>query len=390
MLKETLKIPNIFLKLFEATSCTLIRSEQRQGKPNCTQKGMNLLLEVKNLSKHYGNKQALDSVSFSIEGKEAVGFLGINGAGKTTTMNILTGYISASDGDVLIEGVDILTDPFRAKTKIGYLPEQPPVYQDMKVWEYLVFIYNLKKVKKNRNITQPRDEYLQKIMDLVGIGDVKDRMIRNLSKGYRQRVGLAQALIGDPEILILDEPTVGLDPAQIIEIRELIRQLAKERTVLLSSHILSEVQEICDRIIILHRGKIVADGRTEELADQLTGHLQIQLEIEGNQKTIIELLRKIAMVEKVEHRNGLEYVVSLSNDCTDSAPVRRAIFKTFSKTDCAILTMSRKNLNLEEIFLRLTAEGLQEEPVDLADALTEVSSEEEKASTSEPTQEKGE
>ena len=251
MLKETLKIPNIFLKLFEATSCTLIRSEQRQGKPNCTQKGMNLLLEVKNLSKHYGNKQALDSVSFSIEGKEAVGFLGINGAGKTTTMNILTGYISASDGDVLIEGVDILTDPFRAKTKIGYLPEQPPVYQDMKVWEYLVFIYNLKKVKKNRNITQPRDEYLQKIMDLVGIGDVKDRMIRNLSKGYRQRVGLAQALIGDPEILILDEPTVGLDPAQIIEIRELIRQLAKERTVLLSSHILSEVQEICDRINFL-------------------------------------------------------------------------------------------------------------------------------------------
>ena len=324
---------------------------------------MKLLLEVKNLSKHYGNKQALDSVSFSIKGKEAVGFLGINGAGKTTTMNILTGYISASDGDVFVEGVDILTDPFHAKAKIGYLPEQPPVYPDMKVWEYLVFIYNLKKVRKNRAITQPRDAYLQKVMELVKISDVKDRMIRNLSKGYRQRVGLAQALIGDPKILILDEPTVGLDPAQIIEIRELIRELAKERTVLLSSHILSEVQAVCDRIIILHQGKIVADGRTEELADQLAGHLQIQLEIEGNSKTVIELLRKIPMIEKVEHCSGNEYVAYLSNSCTDSAPVRRAIFKAMSRSDCSILTMSRKNLNLEEIFLRLTAQGFEDQLV---------------------------
>ncbi len=224
------------------------------------------LLEVRNLSKRYGEKQAIDSISFSIEGKQAVGFLGINGAGKTTTMNILTGYLSASDGDVVIDGIDVLTDPLKAKTKIGYLPEQPPVYPDMTVKEYLHIIYDLKKVKKNRNISQKKEEYLQQIMDLVKISDVKERMIRNLSKGYRQRVGLAQALVGDPQILILDEPTVGLDPAQIIEIRELIRQLAKTRTVILSSHILSEVQAVCDRIIILHQGRIVADGSTQELA----------------------------------------------------------------------------------------------------------------------------
>ena len=227
------------------------------------------MLEVKNLSKRYGEKQALRSVSFSIQGREAVGFLGINGAGKTTTMNILTGYISASDGDVVIDGIDVLTDPLKAKTRIGYLPEQPPVYGDMRVDEYLNFIYQLKKVKKNKAIRQDREEYLQGIMELVGITDVAKRMIRNLSKGYKQRVGLAQALIGDPEILILDEPTVGLDPAQIIEIRQLICDLAKTRTVLLSSHILSEVQAVCDRIIILHQGKIVADGRTEQLADQV-------------------------------------------------------------------------------------------------------------------------
>ena len=193
------------------------------------------LLEVRNLSKRYGEKQSIDSISFSIEGKQAVGFLGINGAGKTTTMNILTGYLSASDGDVIIDGIDVLTDPLKAKTKIGYLPEQPPVYPDMTVKEYLHFIYDLKKVKKNRNISQKKEEYLQQIMDLVKISDVKERIIRNLSKGYRQRVGLAQALVGDPQILILDEPTVGLDPAQIIEIRELIRQLAKTRTVILAS-----------------------------------------------------------------------------------------------------------------------------------------------------------
>lgn len=319
------------------------------------------MLEVKNLSKRYGEKQALCSVSFSIQGREAVGFLGINGAGKTTTMNILTGYISASDGDVVIDGIDVLTDPLKAKTRIGYLPEQPPVYGDMRVDEYLNFIYQLKKVKKNKAIRQDREEYLQGIMELVGITDVSKRMIRNLSKGYKQRVGLAQALIGDPEILILDEPTVGLDPAQIIEIRQLIRDLAKTRTVLLSSHILSEVQAVCDRIIILHQGKIVADGRTEQLADQLSGHLQIELEIEGNERTVLETLRKIPQIGRVQSQGGIQYTVYLPDDCTDSSAVRRAIFKAISRTDCAILSMSRKNYSLEEVFLRLTS-GDAEEP----------------------------
>ena len=319
------------------------------------------MLEVKNLSKRYGEKQALRSVSFSIQGREAVGFLGINGAGKTTTMNILTGYISASDGDVVIDGIDVLTDPLKAKTRIGYLPEQPPVYGDMRVNEYLNFIYQLKKVKKNKAIQKGREEYLQGIMELVGITDVSKRMIRNLSKGYKQRVGLAQALIGDPEILILDEPTVGLDPAQIIEIRQLIRDLAKTRTVLLSSHILSEVQAVCDRIIILHQGKIVADGRTEQLADQLSGHLQIELEIEGNERTVLETLRKIPQIGRVQSQGGIQYTVYLPDDCTDSSAVRRAIFKAISRTDCAILSMSRKNYSLEEVFLRLTS-GDAEEP----------------------------
>ena len=319
------------------------------------------MLEVKNLSKRYGEKQALRSVSFSIQGREAVGFLGINGAGKTTTMNILTGYISASDGDVVIDGIDVLTDPLKAKTRIGYLPEQLPVYGDMRVDEYLNFIYQLKKVKKNKAIRKDREEYLQGIMELVGITDVSKRMIRNLSKGYKQRVGLAQALIGDPEILILDEPTVGLDPAQIIEIRQLIRDLAKTRTVLLSSHILSEVQAVCDRIIILHQGKIVADGRTEQLADQLSGHLQIELEIEGNERTVLETLRKIPQIGRVQSQGGIQYTVYLPDNCTDSSAVRRAIFKAISRTDCAILSMSRKNYSLEEVFLRLTS-GDAEEP----------------------------
>lgn len=319
------------------------------------------MLEVKNLSKRYGEKQALRSVSFSIQGREAVGFLGINGAGKTTTMNILTGYISASDGDVAIDGIDVLTDPLKAKTKIGYLPEQPPVYGDMRVDEYLNFIYQLKKVKKNKAIQQGREEYLQGIMELVGITDVARRMIRNLSKGYKQRVGLAQALIGDPEILILDEPTVGLDPAQIIEIRQLIRDLARTRTVLLSSHILSEVQAVCDRIIILHQGRIVADGRTEQLADQLSGHLQVELEIEGNERTVLETLRKIPQIGRAQAQGGNRYTVYLPDDCTDSTAARRAIFKAMSKTDCAILSMSRKNYSLEEVFLRLTS-GDAEEP----------------------------
>ncbi len=313
------------------------------------------MLEIRNLNKRYGEKQALNSVSFSIDGKEAVGFLGINGAGKSTTMNILTGCISASDGDVLIDGIDILTEPLKAKEKIGYLPEQPPLYLDMIVYEYLSFIYNLKKVKKNPKIQKTKKEYLEEIMNLVGIKDVQSRMIRNLSKGYRQRVGLAQALIGEPDILILDEPTVGLDPAQMIEIRTLIRSLAKTKTVLLSSHILSEVQAVCDRIIILHQGRIVADGKTDELADKVSNQLQISMEIEGNPKNILETIKKIPLVQKVQQEEGMGYNIYLAQNCTDSTPVRRTLFKTLGQAGCTILSMSKKNMNLEDIFLQLTS-----------------------------------
>ena len=229
------------------------------------------MLEVKNLSKRYGEKQALRSVSFSIQGREAVGFLGINGAGKTTTMNILTGYISASDGDVVIDGIDVLTDPLKAKTRIGYLPEQPPVYGDMRVDEYLNFIYQLKKVKKNKAIRQNREEYLQGIMELVGITDVSKRMIRNLSKGYKQRVGLAQALIGDPEILILDEPTAGLDPKERVRFRNVISSLGKNRMVLLSTRIVSDIDYIADRILIMKNGELIQEGTEKEITDKVEG-----------------------------------------------------------------------------------------------------------------------
>ena len=313
------------------------------------------MLEVRNLSKRYGEKQALDSISFCIEGKEAVGFLGINGAGKSTTMNILTGYLSASDGDVLVDGYDILTQPLKAKEKIGYLPEQPPLYLDMTVREYLNFIYCLKKGKKNKNITKEKSQYIREIMNLVGIAEEEKRVIRNLSKGYRQRVGLAQALIGEPDILILDEPTVGLDPAQMIEIRTLIRHLAKTKTVLLSSHILSEVQAVCDRIIILHQGKIVADGKTQELADRISGQLQITMEIEGNEKTILEILKKTPSVERAYHREEICYHIFLNRECIDSTQVRRSLFRSLSQAGCVILSMSKKILSLEDIFLQLTS-----------------------------------
>ncbi len=319
------------------------------------------MLEVRNLSKHYGSKQALNQVSFSIGRGEAVGFLGMNGAGKSTTMNILTGYLSASDGDVLIDGVDILTDPLRAKPKIGYLPEQPPLYRDMTVQEYLSFVYDLKKAGKKAQ-AKPRKEYLKGIMELTGIAGMENRIIRNLSKGYQQRVGLAQALVGDPEILILDEPTVGLDPAQIIEIRQLIRQLAQSRTVLLSSHILSEVQAVCGRIIILHQGRLVADGTTEELAGSLSDSRQIELELEGDQRTIQENLKKIPQIVEVSHEEGNLWTVRLrdAEDSTDTA-ARRAIFRTMAQAGCVLLSMGRRRVSLEEVFLKLTS---QPEPTD--------------------------
>ena len=223
------------------------------------------MIKVQNLTKRYGGKHlALDNVSFTINKGEIVGLLGPNGAGKSTTMNIITGYIAASGGTAIVDGLDISEQPIEAKKKIGYLPEQPPLYMEMTVTEYLKFVCELKKAK-----IEDKKKYLTNIMGLVGINEVSGRVIKNLSKGYKQRVGLAAALCGDPEVLIFDEPTVGLDPNQIIEIRNVIKDLGKERTVILSTHILHEVEEICDRIIIINKGKIVADVKMSELDDSL-------------------------------------------------------------------------------------------------------------------------
>lgn len=223
------------------------------------------MIEVKNLVKKYGDHTAVDHLSFTVEKGQIYGFLGPNGAGKSTTMNIMTGYLGATDGEVLINGHDILKEPEAAKKSIGYLPELPPLYMDMTVMEYLKFSTELKKIKK-----EDREAEIEKALKLVKLADVQDRLIKNLSKGYKQRVGLAQAILGFPEIIILDEPTVGLDPKQIIEIRELIRELAKEHTVILSSHILAEIREVCDYIMIISKGKLVASdtpgafGRIDE------------------------------------------------------------------------------------------------------------------------------
>ena len=224
------------------------------------------MIEVKNLVKKYGSHLAVDHLNFTVDTGQIYGFLGPNGAGKSTTMNIMTGYLGATEGEVLINGHNILEEPEAAKKCIGYLPEMPPLYTDMKVNEYLRFVAELKKIPKTE-----RQEQIEKVMLMVKIMDVQDRLIKNLSKGYKQRVGLAQAILGFPEIIILDEPTVGLDPKQIIEIRELIRELAKEHTVILSSHILAEIQEVCDYIMIISKGKLVASDTPENLENLMSG-----------------------------------------------------------------------------------------------------------------------
>ena len=227
------------------------------------------MVEVKNLTKCYGSIKAVDNISFTVENGEVLGFLGPNGAGKSTTMNMITGYISSTSGTVTIDGVDILEDPKEAKTKIGYLPEMPPLYVDMTVRKYLEFMFDLKKVKL------PKKEHIEEVMRLVRITEQSERVIKNLSKGYRQRVGFAQALLGNPPVLILDEPTVGLDPKQIIEIRKLIKSLGQKHTVIFSSHVLSEISATCDRIIVISKGKIVADAKTDELSTAVAGEQRL-------------------------------------------------------------------------------------------------------------------
>lgn len=307
------------------------------------------MIEVKNLCKSYGNKLAVDNISFTAEDNEILGFLGPNGAGKSTTMNILTGYLSSSGGAALINGVDILEDPVAAKKNIGYLPELPPLYLDMTVMEYLNFVYDLKKCKL------PRRSHLAEICSLVKITDVRKRVIRNLSKGYRQRVGLAQALVGNPRVLILDEPTVGLDPKQIIEIRTLIKKLGKNHTVILSSHILSEVQAVCDRIVVIDKGKLVANDTTENLSHSLSADHKLTVQIEGPAKEVKSLLEAIPdMMEVHVNRTIDKTVTEFELNAKEGADVRREVFKRMAGRNYPILLMRSSELTLEEIFLKLT------------------------------------
>lgn len=307
------------------------------------------MIEVKNLSKSYGNKKAVDDISFKVNESEILGFLGPNGAGKSTTMNILTGYLSSTQGVAEINGIDILTDPIAAKKNIGYLPEHPPLYTDMTVWEYLDFVYSLKKCKL------PKKSHLEEICSLVKITDVKNRIIRNLSKGYQQRVGLAQALVGNPSVLILDEPTVGLDPNQIIEIRALIKKLGKNHTVILSSHILPEVQAVCDRIVVINKGKIVADDSAENLAMNLSADHKLTVRIEGPTKEVKKILESIPDMKKVIiNKEMANNVTEYSLESKEKTDIRKEMFTRLASRKYPIMLLKSAELTLEEIFIKLT------------------------------------
>lgn len=308
------------------------------------------MIEVRNLVKKYGNHLAVDHLNFTVESGQIYGFLGPNGAGKSTTMNIMTGYLGATEGEVLINGHNILDEPEAAKHFIGYLPEMPPLYVDMKVREYLTFVAELKKIPKAE-----REEQIDKVIHMVQLGDVEERLIRNLSKGYKQRVGLAQAILGFPEIIILDEPTVGLDPKQIIEIRQLIRELAKEHTVILSSHILAEIQEVCDYIMIISKGHLVASDTPENLEKALSNQRQTELVAKGEMEKVQQILEGLEGLQKMEVTEGKEEgttrVTFTSNPGTDS---KEELFYAFAEAKCPLLQIVDSQTSLEDVFLELT------------------------------------
>ncbi len=307
------------------------------------------MIEVKNLSKRYGAHLAVKDANFTISKGEVVGFLGPNGAGKSTIMNILTGYISLTDGSVKIGGFDIVDHPEQAKRHIGYLPEHPPLYMDMTVIEYLNFIYDLKKVKF------PKKPHIDEVCKLVSIDNVKDRLIKNLSKGYRQRIGVAQALIGNPDVLILDEPTVGLDPKQITQFRNLIEALGKHHTVIVSSHILSEIQAVCKRILIINGGEIVADDTADNLAKNLSSDHTITLRVQGPQADVDKTLLGIRGVLSVKclgvvEKGSLDFEI----EPEENTDVRKEIFNRMCDRKWPILEFVTEEMSLESIFLRLT------------------------------------
>ena len=318
---------------------------------------MSHMIEIKNLVKKYGNNYAVNDISFTVDSGEIVGFLGPNGAGKTTTMNILTGYLSATSGEAKIAGIDILENPMEAKKHIGFLPEHPPLYLDMTVKEYLGFVYDLKKC------TLGKKKHLEEICDVMKISHVFKRPIAHLSKGYRQRVGIAQALIGNPDILILVGPTVGLDPKQIIEIRNLISSLGKKHTIILSSHILPEVQAVCDRVVIINKGEIVADRKTDELS-VLTGARKHIAKITGEPDNVVNLVSGITGVvscEKLDMKDGdaYSYIVESQSD----SDIRKMLFKKIAENGLYMIGLEPVGANLEDVFITLVnnTDNIEEE-----------------------------
>ncbi len=312
------------------------------------------MIEVSGLTKTYGNKRGITDISFSINEGEIVGFLGPNGAGKSTTMNVITGYLSATAGAAKVAGIDILENPLEAKKHIGYLPQDPPLYLDMTVDEYLNFIYDIKGVKKAE---ESRKAHIDRICEMVGITQVRSRVINNLSGGYKQRCGLAQALIGDPDVLILDEPTVGLDPKQIIEIRNVIKDLGKNRTIILSTHILQEVSAVCERVLVINNGRLVADDTPTHLSAMLTGEHKLEYRIAGPKDKITQVLRSVDGVKVVTptveaEQGAFEYLV----ESAEHLDVRKLIFAALSKAGYPVLMLKNQDLSLEDVFIQLTAD----------------------------------
>lgn len=310
------------------------------------------MIEVTNLTKKYGDHIAVDNLSFRVEKGQIYGFLGPNGAGKSTTMNIMTGYLAATDGTVTINGHDIMKEPEEAKKCIGYLPELPPVYMDMTVKEYLRFAAELKRIPKAE-----RSKQIEEVMEMTRITDMQARLIKNLSKGYRQRVGLAQAILGYPEVIILDEPMVGLDPKQIIEIRDLIRKLSENHTVILSSHILSEVSAVCDHIMIISHGKLVASDTTENLQNLVGTSAELELTVKGEFEEAKKVLAALECVELVEDRGIAEgNYVKLNVVCKSSEDIREEVFYALADARLPIMEMKHIRKSLEDIFLELTGD----------------------------------
>lgn len=321
------------------------------------------MIQVENLVKRYGAHTAVDHLTFTVEKGQIYGFLGPNGAGKSTTMNIMTGYIAANSGTVKINGYDILGQPEKAKQCIGYLPEIPPLYTDMTVWEYLMFAAELKKVGRKE-----RKEHVEEVIEKAQLNEVEERLIRNLSKGYKQRVGLAQALIGYPEVLVLDEPMVGLDPKQIIEMRDLIKSLAKKHTIILSSHILSEVSAVCDHIMIISDGKLAADGSPEELQQMMQARAELEVTAVGTKEQAEEVLKGMEQIAAYTIEQGQEEnSVVIHVETADAADIRKELSMALSKADMPILSMNRLERSLEDIFLKLTEDVRKEDLNDDSD-----------------------